>query len=139
MPEPSASTLPATPQHVLRRTALALETGEIRWGPGDFYQPDTGCRCTLGGIAYAVDPGTLASNPLWIRDPMGRTLARLAAHALAEWVTQRLDGVPAFDRDNDLDPLETVAEWNDRRERTAADVIEALYDAAEELDRAAVR
>jgi hypothetical protein len=127
------------PAELLRRAARALETGEVTWGQGDFITT-SGCRCALGTITYAADGiACTDGNPRHITsDALTRINATLAAATLADWITQRLDGIPAYD-DGELNIIETVGEWNDRTGRSLDDVIEALTDAADEWDRVAAR
>jgi hypothetical protein len=116
---------------VLRRTAEAFRSSEITWGRKWFHDPTTGCRCLLGGIAYAVDADYLDSDPRFVSRPA-------EAMAVVDFLAQHLvdEGlVPAAVDEGVLDSIETVAEWSDAPERTVEEVITRLELAAEIADR----
>lgn len=115
-----------TPAQVLRRAAEAYRNGDIKWGQNWFRDPDTGCRCAGGALAFAVgsdeDDPTEASHA-----------SDSAMWALAQYLVDEL-GAPRVltDPDEDvMDVVETVGGWNDDPARTPDQVIAALEAASE--------
>lgn len=120
-----------TAQALLRGAARAYRTGEITWGVDWFFDPTSGCRCALGGIAYAADPSNLHGDPRFVN--VHRYQAGAAVEAFAEYLaTER--GVPRAVEDGETDAIETVGGWNDDR-ITDAEIIVALEECADWLDR----
>jgi hypothetical protein len=85
-----------------------------------------GCVCAMGAllIATGIDPTTLPDDGIVDDFP--------AAVFLSDRLWVAIDD----------DPVERIAEWNDKAERTQAEVVAALLSAAREIearDRAAVK
>lgn len=132
------STIALTPAAALRAAADFLEQDPTRWGRDCFIDQATGCRCALGAISHALDPADTDDG-----NPMRTGIGERTALVLAGYLIEHLDALPAGHHgpwgDFVVDPVETVGEWNDRADRTVADVIEALRDAADDADKAATR
>jgi hypothetical protein len=123
-----------TAADVLRRTAEAYDNGALTWGREWYVGLDLRCRCTLGGIAWAVDPDDDIGNPLLVtRDR--RPVAEAAVAALADYLIDEQDAARFLDDLGDLDLIETVGQWNDSGHCTVDDVVDALLAAARRADR----
>lgn len=121
-----------TPADVLRRAAWGFRAHQIDWGPGWFLDPHTGCRCALGGIAWAVDPSNEDGNPFFV-SPALRVVAEVAVQALADHLIEE-HGVPACRTDGAFDPVETVGGYNDQDDMIVDRIIAALEAAAERAE-----
>lgn len=124
---PPTTTTPAaeiTPAVILRGAARYLELHG--WHRGDAFQPDTGRpfppACALGAIQAAV---TGTANRVTSADIPAMCSAELVLAAHLDDDPDRLD----------TDPFELIGDWNDHADRTAAQVITALTEAADDWDR----
>lgn len=128
-----------SPATVLAATAEAFRSGAITWGQ-DFFTTPTGCRCVLGGLAWAIDPATF-TGPSDLTDPAGRLAAEQAMDLLAELLVDAY-GAPDVGEWGYYgtwcrNPIEVVGDWNDAPDRTLDDVLELLDDAAARAARTA--
>lgn len=119
-----------TPADVLRAAADAFRTGRFTWGTEWFYEPATGCRCMLGGIAQVADPTDVDGNPYFVISD-ARAVSRRAAEILADYLVDELGAARCVDTDTEDGVIETVGGWNDEPGRTLAEVIAALEAAAD--------
>jgi hypothetical protein len=115
-----------TAAEILRRAAEAYRNGDIEWGRGWFRDPDTGCRCAGGALAFVATRGA-ESDPTCTREGEG-ALWVLARYLVDDLGANRIQSDPD---DDVMDPVVTVAEWNDRLDRTPDQVIAALEAASE--------
>lgn len=102
--EPIATPVVKTTADVLRHAALLIE--ERGWCQNEVSTKD-GRLCAWGAIVYRDN----WVSPLWSQ----------ATGRFADYLGAREDD----------DPVGIIAEWNDKRSRTAAEVIAALRAAAE--------
>ena len=118
--------LSATPADTLRVAATYLEEhGWTRCRFFDFTNQLEPAACVVGAIRYAVYG--YPEDSLRLDGPLGRHVER------ALWAVADSLGVDVLD---DLEPwldctADAVQAWNDRPGRTAADVIQALHEAAD--------
>lgn len=95
----------------------AAEVIEQRGHAKDMFESETGAVCAVGALRIAagyyaeppVEGGIFASEPL----------------AAVKFLSSRI-----YSNTTDEDPVERIADWNDAWDRTEAEVIEALHDAA---------
>lgn len=115
-----------TPAEVLRAAAEQIEKDPAKWSKDFFVNKQTGCRCALGFIAYALDPGFVASNPYDLPDPAQRRVAAAAIGLLEDFLADEylLDV-------SDWGDEPPVGWWNDWRATDAAEVAAAMRGAAE--------
>lgn len=121
-----------TADAVLRAAADLLDANPALWGRDWYLDPATGCRCTGGLIAYAINPDNPDGDPYALgdrRDHPERLLAAAAITLFEAHVTDEL-----FDR-FDPEGVQAAGEpliglWNDRCARDAAHVAETMRAAA---------
>lgn len=125
------TTVARTPADVLRAAADWFEEDPARWGQEWYLDPKTGCRCTLGAIAYVVHPDDKDCDPQYVKV----AVAKEAVAALEDYLLNEVGFVRNFsDPDVDFGPY--VGDWNDAPDRTVADVVAALRAAADRADGA---
>lgn len=141
-----SGTTPAEPTLAVELTPADLMRGGARyiqrygWHQMSMFASDSGeafpPACAIGGIRAAVTgnpaPGyaSCGESPADLR-LYERVLAEFAAHLLVNNIA-----VDAYTADTITDlPRAVIGDWNDEPERTAAEVIQALHDAANEWDR----
>jgi hypothetical protein len=131
-PDSPATAEMTTPADTLRGTAHYIAVHG--WTQGDYYSGDTTIAfppaCAIGAIAMVVYGRRHA-------DPFDMTLGNRfevieAVDVFGDYLT-RLDPVTDWDTDDML--VVEVPEWNDRDDRTAAEVIAALNAAADAYDK----
>jgi len=127
-----------TPADVLRATAAAYRNDDIEWGRDYFINLETGCRCALGGITYAVEPDDPDGNPFLINSEGDGRITAEAAAEFADYLVDVLDAPDAGSRDRYgywlRDHIEVVGKWNDDPARTLDEVLAALDAAADRYD-----
>lgn len=127
---------PTTPADVLRAVALILDTHPEMWGREFWLDPDTGCRCSGGLIAYVICPDDPDGSPYGL--PKGElralaeaTIALFEAHVEPELVdSYGEDGVLAAAKGEPL-----IGLWNDRFAGGPADVAETMRAAADAAEQ----
>ncbi|MFB6396180.1 DUF6197 family protein [Polymorphospora lycopeni] len=118
-----------TPADLLRGAALYIE--RHGWNQGAFFQLPTRHRlapaCAMGALRIAA---TGTTDSIILDDVFTQVLAAQAILA------NHLE--PDYDHTTDLEAdlnFEVISDWNDDGDRTAAEVVTALRDAADTWDR----
>lgn len=115
-----------TPAAVLRAAASYFETDPTRWGRHFYRNSKTGCRCALGGIAWAVDPDDEDGDlSIYAYGPSFAAAALLMDYLIIEV------GVPC----EIPTPVCVVGAWNDDERTGVTDVITGLRAAADRAER----
>jgi hypothetical protein len=122
--------VPVTPAVILRGAAVYLQ--QHGWTRGAFFDPDDDgpfpAACATGAIRMAIH-GDLTQTFSALPDDseqrklIGKAQRHLAAHLH--------DG---FDPE-ETSSIDVIGDWNDDEQRTLADVVDALNDAANAWDR----
>jgi hypothetical protein len=124
--QPDTAEVDTTPARVLRDAATYLD--RHGWTQSTFYTyRDTAtmpAACALGAIRMAVY-GYPVDCSQRLADAAALRLTIAAIQLLAEQIGVEIDP-------DDLDPVDEIAQWNDRSDRTRFDVVEALRTAGTE-------
>jgi hypothetical protein len=96
----------------------AAEVIEERGHAKDAFESETGAVCAVGALRIAAGYGAeppLGEGDIFASEPL----------AAVKFLSPRI-----YSNTTDEDPVERIADWNDAWDRTEAEVIEALRDAA---------
>lgn len=127
-----------TPADVFTSVADYFAADPDRWDQGSYIGLGD-CRCSLGAIAYALNPADRTGDPMDLSTGSNQlgVLARTAADFFAHYLIDYLDVPMCTTGDDEHQPMEldvtdTVAGWNDEQGRTPGQVVAAFRAAADE-------
>ncbi|AVT38016.1 hypothetical protein [Plantactinospora sp. BB1] len=125
---PTRPVVDLTPADILRCAAVYLKTRG--WTRGNFFNPLTSVPFPSACAAGAICAATVGRST--VPADLSSTDRSLAYQALAFFADYLND---FGDPNNRPDAVNFIGDWNDETDRTAAEAINTLNDAATEWDR----